>query len=286
MDSDNLLYHYTSLSVLHRFLQPKADLFCTYFRNLSDSSEFSAGLKVYHDYFASKNAKVDFSLSMVLKALLNSKSYGPFTFSLSRDGDSYSQWNNYVKWPEGGVSIGFMYSNLEGGVAGTEATTLEKCIYGPSLGSELRTEDEQHNATNEIESSLQAVYEKAVIAAELQRSSIASSPKSFGIVLAKILKPLLSEAIRFKYGDYWMEREFRLVRFVNYKESNEVQWIGGKQRIPSNLFGERHSLKDSIVSVTLSPHGHRQFLREVVEALKAKYNCSFEIKESKIPFCG
>jgi hypothetical protein len=286
MDTDNQLYHYTSLSVLHRFLQPEADLWCTYFRHLSDSTEFSAGLKAHHDYFASKEAKVDSSLSSVLKALLNSKSYGPFTFSLSLDGDSYSQWNNYVKWPEGGVSIGFMYPYLERFAADTKTTTLKECLYGSSQGSELRSADEQKDSCEKINLSLQSTYDKAVAEAKRKSSSMISSTNSFAISLAKVLKPLVSDSIRFKHGDYWMEREFRLVRFVNFKESDEVQWVGGKQRIPSNLFGKRHSLKDSIVSVTISPHGNRLFLKEVVEALKTKYNCSFEIKESKIPFCG
>ena len=286
MDTDTLLYHYTSLSVLHRFLQPKADLFCTYFRNLSDLSEFAAGLKAHHNYFASKNAKVDLSLSNVLNALLNSASYGPFTFSLSRNGDSYSQWSNYVRWPEGGVSIGFRHSTLEKFAAETKHTSLKECLYGPSQGSELRSDTEQNLANGKVEESLQAAYSMAVAEAKRECPPMVSSPKSIGIVLANILKLLVKDAIRYKHGDYWIEQEFRLVRFVNFKESNEVQWIGGKQRIPSTLFGTRHSLKDSIVSVTLSPHGHRQFLREVVEALKAKYDCRFEIKESSIPFGG
>lgn len=286
MNTEVYLYHYTSLSVLHRFLQPKADLWCTNFRYLSDSSEFSAGLNAYRVFLASKKSGIDLSFSKIQTAILESNSYGPFTFSLSLDGDSYSQWNNYVKWPEGGVSIGFRYSTLKEFATETKTTSLKECLYGSSQGSELRSDTEQNRANDKISESLQAAYSMAVTEARRKRSSMSSSPQGVEIVLANILKPLIADAIRFKHGDFWTEREYRLERFANFNESNVVQWIGGKQRIPSNLFGERHSLKDSIVSVTLSPHGHRQFLREVVEALKAKSNCSFEIKESNIPFCG
>lgn len=154
MSSDNLLYHYTNAAGLTGILSNKK-VWMTYIHALNDSLEESHALSVMVDYFELRYKSVEDKLRKLPKPTnecdpLEQSGYGyelstlrnlikqfqngdfysddseTFTFSLSEDKDSLSQWRGYGLG--GGYAIEFCRDDLYA-LCKSEGCILDKCEY-------------------------------------------------------------------------------------------------------------------------------------------------------------
>ncbi len=117
------LFHYTGVDGLLGMLRDKK-LWMTNIHYQNDSQEYYHGFKILRDIIS--ETYPDLLTNEQLDVLCDAKMSGNFTFSLSEEPDSLSQWRGYC--PNGGYSISFdaEYFNK---IIKQNHLLLGKCMY-------------------------------------------------------------------------------------------------------------------------------------------------------------
>ncbi|TKB96181.1 DUF2971 domain-containing protein [Pedobacter cryotolerans] len=123
--ADQKLYHYTSRGGLLGMVNSKS-LWLTHMMYMNDAVEYQYGLdmviKILKEQYDNNLA------SQLIDAVERNKEIPSiFSFSLSENKDTLSQWRGYC--PNGGYSISFDEALLKESIAANANTTLRKCVY-------------------------------------------------------------------------------------------------------------------------------------------------------------
>ncbi len=299
---EEMLYHYTTLETLERFLEDEGDFYCTNPLMLNDDSELILGLDIAMRYFKemygwTKECVERFKLGY-RKCIDDGSVVIPWIMSFSRAGDSLSQWGMYTDRKEGGVAVGLRRDNLWGAIdrlpgryskiASDSASSrgfelrLLPCLYTKSDEKlirelfELRSEEYQDAFRRLGRFSFHGDYDL----------------KDLNMVVATIMEI----SVLVKHESFKQEKEERLILLPKTHSLQDCKILGGKVRWQTYI---REAQKEGIGNikykalrglfreVKISPHGDTRRLWQMVKFLLKRHNMDYcELKCSELPYNG
>ena len=307
-DEKAILYHYTSVGVLNKFLEDDGDLYCTHFGALNDSSEMMIGLSIAEKFLRKKFNWSEMTCVWFREGynllVRSGNIVVPWVMSFSRAKDSLNQWNMYTNRETGGVAVGF-----EMGLLWDEL--LERtpgCYSKVALTASGEKGDVQDKAF-ELKL-LPCLYAEsdAILIEELFQEFLLPHEAAFrrigDAITNKEIDPVdFTEAIFsilevssiVKHEAFKNEQEIRLVLLPMTKSLADCELVGGKLRWKTYVCKTRKegavtkptlkALRGMIKEVMISPHGDTDMLWTIVRDLLDKYEmCWCELKRSTLPY--
>lgn len=266
MTNNGLIWHYTSLSVLERFLQ--GEIAFSHYKFMNDEKDLAYG----HEFVAALSAEVSSeSLSgMVAKNpyfdSINKGDY--YLFCLSGAADSLYQWRSYT--PNGGVAIGFKCADLYNAIFDCVDADERFSEESPDLRFlRCRYKDD---VAKKLLLRLAANFEGC----DLENCYKEHELKHLCLLMDAVVRTVFSQ----KNPSFQSEKEVRIL--LSGKIRRHVEIIGGKPRIVLRS----QSLSSPIAEVMLSPHGDTMRNRLIVEMLRDKHNLDFTISTSESSYNG
>ena len=253
------LYHYTTVDTLEVLTRKDADFICTYCAAMNDSAEFSIGIKLIKDYMGRHPGTLDEEMGAALATFSSNPSFASWSMSFSRDGDSLNQWISYTDRTEGGVAIGFDLHDLNQRVHDLKNKCglmyVVPCLYVGEHDKEI--EDLLDFLFGEYRASLCSTIDRK------SRIKTSSSEKWISLTIALIFASMVKD------GSFRGEQEWRLVMLPCDEDVvRDCEFIAGKPRLRTRLFGVDYELAQSIVDVVCSPHGHMQPKVDMIATLR------------------
>lgn len=262
------IYHYTSKEVLWEFLKPDNDFYCTYFRDLSDPTEFQTGMnaltRMWRKHCGGDEEEflrpIERAYAMSGK---ESRNLTPWVMSFSAARDKTSQWMSYTDSMVGGFSIGFnmvrikqiIQNNTNQSYVAWSLITLLPCLYSG------------HDDQSKINAVLEFVLQE--VACDLKNFMDKRQADKHNLEIARALLYLLMASI-IKHSDFSSEEEWRLVmQPIELSEladrgltgdKSAFAMIGSKMRLRSGLLGESNMISSLVEEIVVSPHGHSDVL--------------------------
>lgn len=280
----DIIYHYTTVSVLPEFMKDDADFYCTHCQALNDDDEFVLGLE-YVESFISREYEVH-STAFVDKfyRLYEDKWRQPWIMSFTTKKDSLVQWIAYSDKKEGGYAVGFNYKALrnlvhENLIASSESFNvyLLPCLYlhhkvGESVEIDARADELLSYLLKPLSTELGEFVRR----------------KTFSGGSGDIESAVFLFASMVKNASFRYESECRLVIQPMTRESalSNYKVVGGKPRLPSTLFHNSGQLRSMIKSIGISPHGKHNILLDIADLYKAKYGKGIKVYNSSSPYNG
>ena len=241
------VYHYTTVDTFEVLTRETADFMCTYCGALNDKAEFATGIKLLERFFASNSSLAYGVSSTTLRNIATEPEFAPWTMSFSLDGDSLNQWIAYTDRHNGGVSIGFDIDQLLNTVNNLK-TANQLMYFVPCLYESAHR--------NEIEMLLDFLfgpYRDGLYKLSLERGLVIDHDALMKMITLSIA---LIFAAMVKDESFRQEQEWRLVlQPLDELLTQKCDFIGGKPRLRSNLFGKDFILMRSIKDIICSPHG-------------------------------
>lgn len=262
------IYHYTSLTVLWRFLANDYDFLCTYCRALSDHTEFLTGMSACVQMLRGMNEDLVEQLRDAVAVSGNTGvDFFPWMMSFSIGGDETFLWEHYTDNQNGGCSIGFNTQKLINDIKSVNGITndswclvsLLPCIY-------IGYDDE--NKINKL-----FMYAMTEVADELARFFKVNDDfceDENSNKMARTLIFLLLSSIM-KHKGFKDEQEWRLIiqpmdvsKLLSY-----ASVIGGKLRLKSGVWGGKRKVFKCIDRIVISPQGSSDTLRDSANMMVA-----------------
>ena len=303
---NELLYHYTSLDVFCKFVEPpRNDFYCTHFKALNDGAEMRTGIDFAVSFLQSRLGWTDYEGLFFKKVYCDSINLDdvkvPWVMSFSRQRDNLNQWIAYTDPKRGGVSIGVQRGNLWSAIDrfpgcysravsqdGRKATNkgfdlgLMPCLY--SVRDKKLIED----LVEEMLTPYLDVF-KCII----RNGILQDRPTDWNVAISSILR--FSSII--KDESFGSEQEERLVLLPLTISYADCEVLGGKPRWRTYIsevqqegfMSETHrGLRGLIREVIISPQGDRQLLHTTVNVLLKKYgmNNFCKLEDSCSPYNG
>lgn len=263
----DVVYHYTSLEVLWKFLKPDYDFLCTYCRDLSDNTEFRTGMFEVARLLKKHSQKDDFIRTLsFMNALAGDQgcNYLPWTMSFSLADDDTGQWRLYTDSKHGGYAVGFCVARIKNGLCEKDnkshdtwaLVTFLPCVYRNCDGGENLSKLFKF-ALGDVAYDLKSFLDERE--AKPDNEEIARSLICF--LLASLIK----------HEDFVSEREWRLIvqPLELGKLPNAVSMEGGRIRMATGLWGKDRKVSDCISRVVVSPQGHAEHLLEMGQLFAA-----------------
>lgn len=280
---DEILYHYTSYSVLPEFLKDDAELYCTTSEVLNDPMEVLLGANMFADYLHEKGKLDDLRRKTMRRHInesIEKRWIDTWVMSLSSKGDDLAQWRGYVPSAQGGYAIGFNVKKLRDalekitGIARSGKTMsipcLVKCWYSES------------DAKN-IESLFSFQYKENK--KEFDNYANVPSDMLTDDVVSPVMSTIIPTCMHIKHEGFKDEGESRIVISPRSLEAySSVKILGGKARLPVGFKAIDLKVRDCIDKIIVSPHGNQASLLSQVNWLQRKCKGIFKIKESTIPY--
>ena len=252
------LYHYTTVDTFEVMTRRDADFICTYCAAMNDSAEFSIGIKLIKDYMLRHPGALDAEMGDALGKLSSNPSFASWSMSFSRDGDSLNQWISYTDRKDGGVAIGFDLDDLNRRVHALKNKSglmyIVPCLYVGENDKDIK----------KLLDYLFSTYREALMSTARGRGRCvnADSTKWISLTIALIFASMVKD------GSFKGEHEWRLVMLPCDTDVRDCEFIAGKPRLRTRLFGEGYGLAEHIVDVVCSPHGHQQHRAEMIALLR------------------
>lgn len=280
---DEIIYHYTSFSVLPEFLKDDAELYCTTSEVLNDSLEILFGATMFADYLH-KNGKVDARRLETMKRQIHEsiekRWIDTWVMSLSSKGDDLAQWRGYVPGAQGGYAIGFNVSKLRDALVKiTGVAKLKNTVSIPLLMKCWYSKESKAN----IESLFDFQYNENRDAFDIYAKS--SSEALTDDVVSPVMSTIIPTCMHIKHEGFKDESESRIVISPrSLEEYSSVKIVGGKARLPVGFNVIDTKVRDCIDEIIVSPHGNQASLFSQVSWLKRKSSLSFAVRRSDIPY--
>lgn len=253
-----LFYHYTTVDTLEVLTRRKADMMCTYCGALNDRSEFVVGIELIKKYMKHHPKEQEIVPCDVLDQIASDPSCAAWSMSFSLERDSLSQWTSYTDRTEGGVAIGFDMDRLNEKIHACKKCGLMylvPCLYVGADDSEI----------DGLLRFLFGSYRRTVSLALTAKHKVPELDVWRGVTatLALIFAAMVKE------GSFRDEHEWRLVMQTFVPEIvRDCEFVGGKPRLRTGLFGDHFRLAQDIVDIICSPHGHLQSRVKMISALR------------------
>lgn len=252
------LYHYTTVDTFEVMTRRDADFICTYCAAMNDSAEFSIGIKLIRDYMRRHPGTMDAEMGTALGKLSQNPSFASWSMSFSRDGDSLNQWISYTDRKDGGVAIGFDLDDLNRRVHALKNKRglmyIVPCLYVGENDKDIEA----------LLNYLFSTYRETLMTATRGRGRRGKdgSLKEVSLIIALIFASMVKD------GSFKGEHEWRLVMLPCDTDVRDCEFIAGKPRLRTRLFGDEYELAEHIVDVVCSPHGHQQHRAEMIASLR------------------
>ena len=301
-----MLYHYTSIGTLEKFLDEDADFYCADFHVLNDSSEMMMGMELALKYlraeFKWSEIKCDWFRENYNALVRGGEMVTPWVMSFSCERDSLNQWSMYTDRERGGVAVGF-----EAGQLGSAIDRWPGCYSKAALTSEgekgidkkfelqllpcLYAETDKDTINELFDMRLKP---HADVFRRIGEASAAQEISADDFTCAII--SILEVSAIIKHEAFRNEKEVRMVLLPMTKGLVDCELIGGKPRWKTYVaetrkegYGnpKRKPLRGMIKEVMISPHGDTDMLLTTVRFLLDKYEmdwCSLE--KSALPYNG
>ena len=247
INGERLVYHYTTINTFEALTKEKADFVCTYCGALNDKAEFSTGIELLERYFK-QHPHASCGLSMVtLKSMAEVPEFGSWSMSFSSVGDSLNQWISYTDRHEGGVSLGFnvddLFNRIKQATRAPQLLYLVPCLYASMHEKEIEG----------LISFLFGPYRDALYKQCMMRGCLVDASQSLAMITLSIS---LIFAAMVKDESFREEKEWRIV-LQPFDEviTRGCEFLGGKPRLYTHLFGKDFQIAQSIRDVVCSPHG-------------------------------
>lgn len=260
------IYHYTTKDVLWNIIMEGSDLYCTYFEELSDPTEFKTGMfaetRIWRKVCNGDTERFVRPLAYFDELSGSEGIYlCPWIMSFSLARDKTSQWKEYTDCKNGGYAIGFNPINIVKKIEGHNLMTndawswtlLLPCMY-VGYDDSVKIERVIRYLLNDVSSELKEFLDKG-------------GHKENNEHIARALVYALSASL-IKHADFREEKEWRLIvqPFGLHKAKDIIKLFGGKLRIKSGLF-EYDMLYNAIEEIVVSPHGPNDTLLDVAKII-------------------
>lgn len=257
------IYHYTSKEVFWKILMGKTDLYCTYYRELSDPKEFLTGIcEVGSAWRRMCNGDTRKYTRLFAGIIAMSgdfeTDYNSWAMSFSLNKDATHLWKEYTDRKDGGYAIGFKTENIIKKLREYKCFSNDKWSLISCLPCIYDGDDDADKIGNVVEYVLDEVCNKLTYLLD-QKYKDGKNEE----IARSILCMLLSSII--KHKDYREESEWRIV-VVPFRMKSLIRMIGGKLRIKSGLF-RRSELHDAIEEIVVSPHGPKDVLYDIARVV-------------------
>ena len=247
INGERLVYHYTTVDTFEVLTRENADFVCTYCGALNDKAEFSTGIELLGRYFK-QHPHASCGLSMeTLKSMAEVPAFGSWSMSFSSVGDSLSQWISYTDRHDGGVSLGFSIDDLWHRIRQLKRSAqllyLVPCLYASVHEEEIDC----------LVRFLFGPYREALRKQCKRRGCFVDESQSLAMITLSIA---LVFASMVKDESFREEKEWRIV-MQPFDEAivRGCEFLGGKPRLYTHLFGKGFQVTQSIRDVVCSPHG-------------------------------
>ena len=247
INGERLVYHYTTINTFEALTRERADFVCTYCGALNDKAEFSTGIELLERYFR-QHPHASCGLSMAtLKSMAEEPAFGSWSMSFSTVGDSLSQWISYTDRHDGGVSLGFSIDDLLNRIGQSKRSAqllyLVPCLYASVHEKEIE----------DLIRFLFGPYRDAVHKQCMTKGCLVDESQSLAVITLSIA---LIFAAMVKDESFREEKEWRIV-MQPFDEviTRGCEFLGGKPRLYTHLFGKDFQVAQSIRDVVCSPHG-------------------------------
>lgn len=307
-DESAILYHYTSVDVLNKFLEDDGDFYCTHFLTLNDSSEMLMGMSVVEAYLKEKFKWSDMKCAWFREnynlLVRSGDIVVPWVMSFSRDRDSLNQWGMYTNRKTGGVAVGFQM-----GLLWNEIDRLPGCYSKAALTSKGEKAHSKDKAFElRLLPCLYAESDSEIIielldqillphAAVFERiGECRAINEVFDHDFTKAIFSVLEVSSIIKHEAFKNEKEIRLVLLPMTKKMLDCEIIGGKPRWKTYVSKtrkegignpKRQVLRGMIKDIVISPHGDIEMIATVVRCLLNKYDMTWcSVGKSALPYNG
>ena len=307
-DEKAILYHYTSVDVLKKFIEDDGDLYCTHFGVLNDSSEMMIGLSIAENYLRKR-----FKWSE-MKCIWFRENYNllvrsgdivvPWVMSFSRERDSLNQWGMYTSRETGGVAVGF-----EMGLLWNELDRFPGCYSKEALTAKGEKGGIQDRAfelrllpclyAEKDAKLIEDLFQEFLLPHEAAFRKIGDATTSDEIVpkdFTEAIFSILEVSSIIKHEAFRNEREVRLVLLPMTKSLVDCELIGGKPRWKTyvcetrkeggdGMKTTRKALRGMIKEVVVSSHGDTDMLWTAARCLLNKYEMTWcKLEKSALPY--
>ena len=247
VNAERLVYHYTTVDTFEALTREKADFVCTYCGALNDKAEFSTGIGLLERYFASNPHLAGGLSTNTLKNMAEEPAFGSWTMSFSSMGDSLNQWISYTDQHNGGVALGFslddLFTRISQSKKSAQLLYLVPCLYESVHNEEI----------NELLGFLFGPYRDRLYKRCAKMNCPVDKSKSLAMITLSVA---LIFAAMVKDGSFREEKEWRIVmQPFDDSVTRGCEFIGGKPRLHTHLFGRDYLVARSIKDVVCSPHG-------------------------------
>lgn len=280
VDTDEIIWHYTTANVLNEFLKEGSILYGTHHRFLNDGKEISYGRELFSSSIR-ELPEVSKYADLLLKEI-NPQYMDSYLFCFSYKNDDLYQWRSYTTG--GGFAIGFKQNSI------FQLVREFKKKYEPQVppgGRIPKYLEDIRMDFQDCEYSISQSRERIKGCVSILYMPTFCDPE-LHIPTELIDKSNMESLIRLRDQIVWFckhpsfacEKETRIACF-GYPLRQKIEYIGGKPRVP--LFPVP---RDGIVEITVSPHGNVLQNQLLAELLRDRYKLNYKITCSHSSFVG
>lgn len=278
--ASDVVYHYTSASVLPVFFEENADLYCTNSKCLNDSTEIFLGSRTFAQYLYEihKLDKPHFNLfSQNITEISEQNWIDAWVMSFTSAKDDLSQWRGYVSKDTGGYAIGFNVKKLVSVLQRlSESVKGEKVNQIPFLTRCWYLEKD----TDLIRS----YFDWLIECNAYDIFKYAQCDKLDEQTFKSVMTTAIIKTMHIKHYAFQAEKEARIILTVPGENYTKMRVVGGKPRMPIGVPILGEPLYSLIDEIYISPHGNTNTLMAQAQWLKKSSGASFRIIPSEIPY--
>lgn len=275
-----LIYHYTSASVLPIFLGKQADLYCTNSKCLNDPTELYLGAYNFAKYLGRRRLIDEKHVALLREKIdeaISQDWFNAWVMSFTACEDDLSQWRGYVSRTEGGYAIGFNTRRL---IEVLKKLTPPDDVRVPNNIPLLARCWYVDQDVKEIEE----LYEFIIATRKRNFKNLDASIDSNANEARSALAAIFALSMHIKHDAFKEEKESRIILMVTGGDYSNMEVLGGKPRIPLGIPSLGISLHSLIDKIYVSPNGNIESLEATARWLKKKCDGKFEVVRSRIPY--
>ena len=288
-----MIWHYTSMSVLHELMKPESKLYATHTSFVNDTQECRLAVQASATYVTLlcnlwRGALEIKKKKKVVKDIDGGELAPRFITCFSRSGDRLSQWRGYA--PENGCSIGIYFDELRNSLLPSlcypSKIDLADCVYksAQELKEQIVGFSDEANRIHEMSNTIMDTFFKVggEYSAE-EREEKRKLRKAFELEIDNAATRAFASMF-WKHQAFIEEQEVRLaLLYDGGLPTRDIEVIGGVPRVGVRLKTPICALLREVV-IGPGPDMARNAL--VARALCLKYGLKICIRESEIPFSG
>ena len=288
-----MIWHYTSMSVLHELMKPGSKLYATHTSFVNDTQECISAAKASATYVSLlcnlwRGAGEVPLEQEVVKDIDGGELAPRFITCFSRSGDRLSQWRGYA--PENGCSIGIDFDELRNSLLPSlcypSKIDLANCVYksAQELKEQIEGFSDETKRIHEMSNTIMDTFFKVGCEYSVEeREKKLNLRKEFELAVDNAATRAF-ESMFWKHRAFIEEDEVRLaLLYDGGLPTRDLEVIGGVPRVGVRL---KTPIRALLREVVIGPGTDMARNVLVAKALCLKYGLKICIRKSEIPFSG